>query len=76
VDDVRYDCAGQWPAHTEKKQRCRLCIKVYSRVKARSVRKVSVSLKIEELLYGIPHKTLKSKYFCTLLCVFGNIELF
>jgi len=24
VDDVRYDCVGHWPAHTEKKQRCKL----------------------------------------------------
>ena len=33
VDDVRYDCVGHWPAHTEKKQRCKLCITAYSRVK-------------------------------------------
>jgi len=33
VDDVRCDCVGHWPAHTEIKQRCRLCIKAYSRVK-------------------------------------------
>jgi len=30
VDDVRCDCVGHWTAHTEKKQRCRLCIKAYS----------------------------------------------
>ena len=33
VDDVRYDCVGYWPAHIEKKQRCELCITVYSGVK-------------------------------------------
>ena len=33
VDDVRYDFVGHWPAHTQKKQRCKLCIKTYSRVK-------------------------------------------
>jgi hypothetical protein len=33
VDDVRYDGVGHWPAHTEKKQRCKLCIKAYSRVR-------------------------------------------
>jgi len=33
VEDVRYDCVGHWPAHTEKKQRCELCITDYSRVK-------------------------------------------
>jgi hypothetical protein len=33
VDDVRYDCVGHCPAHTKQKQRCRLCIKAYSRVK-------------------------------------------
>ena len=33
VDDVRYDGVGHWPANTEKKQRCKLCIKAYSRVK-------------------------------------------
>jgi hypothetical protein len=33
VDDVRRECVGHWPAHTEKKQRCRLFIKAYSRVK-------------------------------------------
>jgi len=33
VDDVRYDCVGHWPAHSEKKQRCRLCIEAYSWVK-------------------------------------------
>ena len=33
VDDVRYDGVGHWPAHTEKKQRGKLCIKAYSRVK-------------------------------------------
>jgi len=32
VDDVRYDCVGHWPAHTEKKQTCKLCIADYSRV--------------------------------------------
>jgi len=33
VDDVRYDCVGHWPANTEKKQRCELCITAYSRAK-------------------------------------------
>ena len=33
MDDVRCDCVWHWPAHTEKNQRCRLCIKAYSRVK-------------------------------------------
>jgi len=33
VGDVRYDCVGHWPAHTEKRQRCKLCIKAYSMVK-------------------------------------------
>ena len=27
------DSVGHWPEHTEKKQRCKLCIKAYSRVK-------------------------------------------
>ena len=33
VDDVRYDCVADWPVHAEKKQRCELCIRCYSRVK-------------------------------------------
>jgi len=39
VDDVRYDCVGHWPVHAEKKQRCKLCIKAYSRVKCVSCEK-------------------------------------
>ena len=33
VEDVRYDCVGHCPAHTDKKQRCKFCIKACSRVK-------------------------------------------
>ena len=28
------------------------------------------------MLYDIPHKAVKSKYFCTLVCMSENIELF
>lgn len=31
VSDVRYDCIAHWPLHTENKQRCKKCIKNYSR---------------------------------------------
>ena len=32
VDDVRYDNVGHWPEHIENKQRCKHCIKAYSRI--------------------------------------------
>lgn len=32
VSDVQYDQLGHWPVHVMDKQRCKLCIKSYSRV--------------------------------------------
>ncbi|XP_029841450.2 piggyBac transposable element-derived protein 2 [Ixodes scapularis] len=32
VQDVRLDMIGHWPVHSEKKQRCKLCIVSYSRI--------------------------------------------
>ncbi|KAJ4438315.1 hypothetical protein ANN_14257 [Periplaneta americana] len=33
VDDARDDTIDHWPFHIENKQKCKLCMKVYSRLK-------------------------------------------
>ncbi|XP_068084847.1 piggyBac transposable element-derived protein 2-like [Anabrus simplex] len=33
VDDARYDAVAHWPIHVDTKQRCKLCIKAYSRIR-------------------------------------------
>jgi len=40
VVDVRCDCVGHWPVNTEKKQRCKLCVTAYSRMKCVKCEKV------------------------------------
>lgn len=35
INDVRYDGIGHWPEHSDNKQRCKLCIKAYSRMKCK-----------------------------------------
>ena len=76
VDDVRYDCVRHWPAHTEKKQRCKLCIKAYSKVKCVKCEKALCHTKDKNCYMEYHIKQWKVNIFCILLRVAENIELF